>query len=168
MPFITSADLHRAINASWDAHGLDWEFKRLWDEPLRTRFEALNDGEAMPGTPYPYLVIEQSPDTTVTRMSGHAGVEEKHEIHDAPFQFRIHAKTRDGDSRTAKEIAAELAELVLMKYGGHPTVPPKNLALLNGNVLFARRLADWGVKTGDDEYLWIISYMFKLDVPVAV
>ena len=167
MPFTTSADLHKAINDSWDAHGLDWEFKRLWDESLRDEFEALNDGEAMPETPYPYLVIEQSPGTTAVRMSGHADAT-KDEIHDVPFQFRIHAKIRSGDSRTAKEIAAELATLVMMKYGGHPTIPPKELTLLNGGVLFARRLTDWGAKSGDDEYVWTISYMFKLDVPVAV
>ena len=168
MPFVTSAQLHEAINSSWDAHGLDWEFKRLWAEADRSRYEALHDGDAGPETPYPYVVFEQLAGTTVTRMSGHSR-NERHEIQDVPFQFRIHAKTRGnfGDDRTAKTIAAELAALIIMKYGGHPTVREKGLTLTDGQVLIAQKQTDWGVKTGDDEYSWVISYIFRLDVPVA-
>lgn len=163
---VASADLHSAVNFLWDTQGLDWKFKVNWEESLRTKFESLNDQEAPPSQPFPYCVFEQLPGTTITRMSGHDNVE-RHEIRDIPWSFRIHSRQVEGNDSTAKELAVDLAEFILMKFGGHPTVVPKQLTLDNGFVLIAQYQSDYGILSGDEEYTWLISYIFRIDTPVS-
>jgi len=90
----------------------------------------------------------------------------RREIHQVPWEFRIHAKEIDGDARSAKEIAADLCEEVMKIYGGHPTVAATDMALDNGNFLLAQYQNDYGLNTGDKEHLWVIVYMLLVDVPV--
>lgn len=167
MSVAASSDLHKAINTTWEASTLNASFQDLWDSGESSFNPALHDGEASPGQPFPYCVFEQSPGETQSRMTGHDS-SEKHEIRDIPISFRIHARVLSDDNRSAKEIAADMAELVMQVFGGHPTVSPDELTLENGSFLIAQYQTDYGVRSDDDVYTWIINYIFRLDVPMAV
>ncbi len=164
---VASADIHKAVNTVWDASTLDASFKALWDADVdTTEFPVLHDQEATPEQPFPYCVYEISSSSTTDRMSGVGST--IREIRDVSWVFHIHAREVDGDGRTAKEIAAELAEEVMKVFGGHPTVAATDLSLDNGGFLISTYQNDMGIKTGEDEYQWNVIYIFKVDVPVAV
>ena len=159
---VNTADLHRAINTAWDASGLDALFAALGGST-----PVLNDQEATPGQSFPYCVLEQTAGTTTDRMSGPAS--SLLEVRDLTVVFRVHAGLVSGDDRTPKEIAAYLAEEITKVFGGHPTVAPTASPTLdNGGRLLTQYQTDFGVKTGDDEHMWTIEYIFRLDVPVMV
>jgi len=83
--------------------------------------------------------------------------------------FKIYAKVVSGDSRTAKEIAAYLAEEVMKVFGGHPTeAPTASVTLDNGSHLITQYENDFPIQLGYEEYEWDIMYKFVLDVPVMV
>jgi hypothetical protein len=166
---IASADLHRAISKAWNRGGLDDVFQALWGSgATASEFSSLCDRQAAAGNPFPYCVFEQLPGVTINRMSG--GVSALREIRDVLWSFRIHTRDISGDDRAAKEIAADLAEEVMKVFGGHPTVAASHPALYmdHGKHLITQYQNDYGVRTGDDEYQWIVEYLFRLDVPVAV
>ena len=76
---------------------------------------------------------------------------------------------KEDDARTAKEIAAYLAEEIMKVFGGHPTVVPTGMVALDyGNHLITQYVSDDGVRTGDEEYSWLVSYLFRLDVYVTI
>ena len=159
-----NADLHRAIRATWVAAGLDWEFQQRRDAADRTQ-TALHDGEAPPAEKLPYCIFEVMPGTTINRHTGHS-IHEQHEIRDVPVEFHIHANTRRGGA-SPKATAVTLADAVMQKFGGHPTVRPAAISLANGKHLLTQYQNDYGIKSGEEEYEWRISYVFRLDVPVA-
>ncbi len=165
MTVAAASDLHKAVAALWVSTGLNASFNQYWEVANRTVFTVLNDGQAAPQQPTPYCVFEQSAGSTTARMSGVGTINQ--EIRDIPWKFRIHAQLIDGDLRTAKEIAADLAELVLKVFGGHPDTPPQDLTLTNGNFLITQYQSDFGLRTDDDSHQWTIDYLFRLDVPVA-
>ena len=160
---VATADLHKAINTAWDASGLDALFIALGGvTPI------LNDQEATPApTSFPYCILEQTSGTTTDRMSGDA--DSIREVRDISVTFNIHAGLVNGNDRTPKEIAANLAEELMKEFGGHPTIAPAaSITLDNGNHLITQYQTDYGVRSGDDEYLWVVEYIFRLDVPVMV
>ena len=164
---VNTADLCKAINAAWDAAGLDAKFQAYWDAGVdASRWEILNDQQAAPGQPYPYCVMGEPAGTVVSRMSG--GVNHLRHVRDVNIRFDVYAKATGGS--TAKEVAADLAEEIMKVFGGHPTDPAgtADLTLDNGKHLTTELDSDWCVRLGDDEYMWAVSYLFKLDVPVAV
>jgi hypothetical protein len=161
---VAAADVHQAVNALWDSSGLDAQFTALWDDPT-ANFPVLHDGAAAAGQPMPYCVFEGSAQLTVVRQSGETNAEVQ-EVQDVPFNFRVHARTRGGDARTSKGVAAAMAEEIMKVFGGHPTVAPSDLSLDNGNYLTAIKTSDYGVREGDDEAMWVVSYVFRIDVPV--
>ena len=164
---IATADLLKAMNTVWDASSLDAAFQALWDSGITaSEFEVLHDVEAGPSQPFPYCVFEQLEGTTTDRMTGRGLL--LNEIRDVPINFTIHAREISGDDRTAKKIAADLAEAVIKVFGGHPTEVPTPLVLDNGGFLLAEYQNDMGIRTGDDEYSWLVSYLMRTDVPVAV
>jgi len=157
----------KAFAAAWAAGSLNATFKALWSNPASTQYPVLHDQEATPGQPWPYVVMDQLTPRTVERMSGGAGF--KRETRDVTMRLNVHAATVSGDDRSAKEIAADLIAEVMSVFGGHPTTAPTaTLTLDNGNHLITQYQNDYGVRTGDDEYQWIIDYLFRLDVPVAI
>lgn len=162
---VAAADLHKAVNAIWEPSGLDWEFKKYWPSSKRDEFPSLHDQEAGPSTPFPYCIFEQEPGSTAFRMS-HTSSARK-EIRDIEWQFRAHARAIADVSLSAKELAASLIDVIMQKFGGHPTETPHDLTLDNGDHLLTQYVNDYGVRTGDDEYSWILRYRFRLDVPVA-
>jgi hypothetical protein len=164
---IGSADLRKAIVSLWDSSDLDEKFSDLWRSSIVvTEYLTLHDQEAGPKQPFPYCVFEQGAGDTTDRMSGDKNT--IREIRDLPCEFRCHARKRSGDTRTAAEIAAYLAEEVMKVFGGHPTEVPDDLTLDNGNWLITQYQNDYGIRTGDDEYQWIVSYLMRLDVPITV
>lgn len=165
---VAAADLHFAINVVWDNSVLDDTFQALWDSSVTvSEFPVLNDQEATPEHPFPYCVFEQVGSETTDRMSG--GIGALREIRDVSISFRVHARAVSGDSRTAKKIAADMAEEILKVFGGHPKVSPTDsMPLENGNFLISQYQDDFGIREGDDEYMWTVNYIFRLDVPVRV
>jgi hypothetical protein len=162
------ADLITAINAAWDASALNATFRALWsDEYDPDNFVVLHDQEASPDQPYPFTVVEISTGNTSTRMSG--GVNGIREVRDVPVKFNVYAKDVSEDARSAKKIAADLAEEITKVFGGHPTQSPTgSVTLVNGNHLITQYQDDFGVLIDFDKYQWVVSYVFKIDVPVAV
>lgn len=164
---ICGADFHRAIQARWTASSLDTPFKALWPASVTASdYPALHDQEATPGQPWPYCVFQVSPSSTLARMTNTAT--SKWEVRDMPCEFRVHGKPVTGDTRSAKRIAAAMAANIINVFGGGPSVAPVGLTLDNGNFLIAQYQNDYGIRTGDDEYQWIVSYIFRLDVPVLI
>lgn len=164
---VTVAAIHKAIVGVWDTYGLDWVFKRNWTESQRDEFPSLHDGEAGAATPLPYCVFRADPNTVVTRMSGRTGVAKRYEIHDHPWMFNIYTKGVAG--KDAKTVAAELAEEVLQRYGGHPTAVPQTPVSDTGDILLMQYTNDYGVRPpgADENYQWVITYTIRADVPQA-
>lgn len=163
---VATADLHKAIARVWAASTLNAQFQAL--RPTTDQNPVLCDGEAAPGQSLPYCVMEQEKGETVARMSGHS-VLENHEYRDIPWEFRIYARSVDGDSRSSKQIAADLAAEVLKVFGGHPTVPPTGVITLDsGEHVRTQYQHDTASRIGDDEWMWTIRYEFEVDVPVAL
>lgn len=164
---VNAADLAKAVNAAWDASSLDSLFRALWASSAdASEFPVLHDQLAGGGQPFPYCVFEQSASSTSDKMSHDATTLQ--EIRDVPFNFRVHAREIGSDSRSPKEIAAYLAEEVMKVFGAHPTQSPAALTLDHGNFLISIYENDYGLRTGEDNYQWVVSYLFRVDVPVAV
>ena len=166
---VNLADLYVAINAAWESSGLNALFLALRPAgTINSNFSVLCDQEASPGQPHPYCVIDQITNSnTKDRMTD--GVEGLRETRDIPVRFNVYAKEVVGDIRSAKVIAAYLAEELMKVFGGHPTVSPTGtITLSNGNHLQTRYENDFGIRLDDDEYQWHVAYSFKLDVPVAI
>ncbi len=157
-------ELTEAIVATWDAAGIDSEFTNLWKNGADSEFPVLHDREASPGQPFPYCVFRQDERFRKDRMSG-GSPGNLNEISETPYDFRIHARTIiAGDNRTAKKIANDLAEHIMKIFGGHKEVAPQPINL--DGLLEFRYDSDVGVRTGDDEYLWIVSYEALVDTCV--
>lgn len=159
---VGTADLSEAITTAWNASTLNTTFKALGGtDPV------LEDQERTPKGPFPYCTMEAFSPSISSRMSAD-GSSKRHVI-DVTVVFHVFARVVSGDDRTAKKIAADLAEEVMKVFGGHATISPTGtIALSNGNHLITQKLTDYGIRAGDDEYEWVINYLFRLDVPVAV
>jgi len=162
---VATADLHKAINTAWDASGLNALFQAYWTAAEMARFVVLNDQEAAAGQPYPYCVVGQSSSVNISRMSG--GVNTLRVVRDVTLRFDIYAGQETG--KTAKEVAAELGEELIKVFGGHPTVAATGAIILtNGKHLITQYQNDFGIRIDDNEYQWVVEYLFRIDVPVAV
>ena len=165
----TSVDLDAGIVALWNSSGLDAIFKDFWSAQNQTEFISLLDCEARPAQPHPYCVFHEDAGSTITRMSGQTpqtgpGRMENREI---PLEFHVHAKETTGSTKSAKQIASNLAESIIQIFGGHPTVVPQIPTLAHGNVLRVQYQSDVGTEDDDQVWQWIIRYKFLVDVPVA-
>jgi hypothetical protein len=164
---VATADLLNALNTVWDASTLDATFEALRDPTVvDAEYPVLNDQEAAPTQPFPYCVMDEADSETLERMSGSSAT--NNEVRDVTVRFNVHARTRTGDARTAKQIAAFLAEEIMKVFGGHPTVAPTGLTLINGNHLITQYRNDFGLRTEDNAYQWVVVYLFRLDVPVMI
>jgi len=162
---VASADVHKAVTAVWNASTLDALFQALWASGVG-EYTVLNDQEAAPNQPFPYCVYELTLSSTTDRMSGDGST--IREVRNIAWNFHVHARQVDGDARTAKEIAAYLAEEIMKVFGGHPTVAATDLSLDSGGFLISEYQSDFGIRTGDQTHRWDIQYIFKIDVPIAV
>lgn len=163
---MVTAQLHRAITEAWDGSELDWLFKQRWAESDRASFSSLNDGEAAPGTPFPYCVMVQGGGTVINRMSGHSALE-RHYIQDVPWTFDVYAASNETES--AKNVARTLAEQVLRVFGGHPDPASSHRVLLfdTGRHVLTQYQRDYGMREAEDVHRWAVEYIFRIDMPVA-
>ena len=161
------SELHEALQTAWISTGLKTQFEGYWSSGDRVEFESLNDGEAAPGTPFPYCVFETPTLSVVGRMSG--GCDVKYQTADIPLTFKIYAKGTS--SYSGKEIALTLAERVLKYFGGHPNPAntPISLPMDNNGFLITQYSRDFpGGRKEEETYLWVIEYTVKIDMPIAV
>jgi len=157
----------KSINTVWDESTLDATFKALWPAtPDGDDFPVLHDVEAIGEQPWPYCVFEIQPGTVSERMS--KGVGDLWMIRDVPAAFKIHAAEVDDDDRTAKQIAAHLAEEVMKVFGGHPSDAPEDMMLDNGNHLATLYQNDFPIREDNDLWMWTVSYIFRVDVPEVI
>jgi hypothetical protein len=164
---IGNLDFEQAVNALWNGSDLNATFMALWPSTaVSTNFAVLVDQEASPNQPFPYCVYEVSPPKDDVRMFGGTGLIKK--VKNTELKFNVHAKIASGDGRSAKEIAGTLAEEIKKIFGGHPTVAPQALSLTHGGHILTQFLTDYGVRTGDEEYQWIVTYNIKTDVPETI
>lgn len=167
---VGNADIAQAINAVWDASTLDSLFMALWSDPTETEFSVLHDvgpiEKAGGAQPFPFCVFEMSP--PLIRSTSVGDTNHVRRIMDVPINFRVHVRDIESDSRTAKEIAAYLAEEIMKVFGGHPTQAPTALTLINGNHLLTLYQNDYSVPESDEHCQWIVSYLIRADVPEAV
>ena len=165
---VGTADLFTAIAASWEACGLNLLFSWMWPSDVNhADFIALNDQEASPHQPFPYCVMEVVGPRVSARMSAGAG--SKREFRNYDVTFNIHTMVREGDARSPKQIAAHLAEEVMKVFGGHPTVQATgSVDLAHGGHLISQLASEYSMLTEQYHYLWVLKYLVRVDVPVAV
>lgn len=163
---VGQADLLKSINAVWDASTLDATFEALWSAtPDGDDFPVLHDMEAGGEQPWPYCILEIDSSLVSERMS--KGIGDLWRIQDVPAAFKIYAAEVVGDVRTAKQIATHLAGEVMKVFGGHPTVMPDDMTLDNGDHLVTLYQNDFGIREGQSRWMWIVNYIFRIDVPEA-
>lgn len=169
---IGMADVQTGVIAAWNSSGLNETFRNLWVDDagdsieLAMEFPVISDQEAPTGQPFPYCVLDQGTSFTQSRDSGVSLINQ--EIRDVGLVFNIHARSIADDSRTPKEIAAFLAEEVMGVFGGHPVTPPTEITLANGRYIITQYQTDFGIYTGEDEFQWVVDYLFRVDIPVAI
>ena len=161
---VAGAAIHKAVATLWSSSGLNTLFQAYWPVADRSLYTSLNDGEAAPGTPFPYAVFTARAPNVRTRMSGEDA--SKQYINDQPWLFEVHAGP--SGSSSAKEVAATVAEEIIKVFGGHPTQSPQSLTLDHGRVLIVQYQNDWGERESDDVHKWMVEYNIRTDVPVAV
>lgn len=168
---MSSRQLIKALYTQWVDEGVDATFTALWpSDRTDTDFNVFNDGEAPPEQPWPYVVMEQTPLGDVEhRMTG-SSPNENSRIQRDLVVFNVWANKVESDSRTAKEIAADMADVVMGVYGDMVSSAQKMLTFDVGAHILTQYIRDYGVRPpeGDDEYQWIVVYEFLYDIPVIV
>lgn len=161
-----SVDLNKAVAALWLVSGLDELIKSYWSVASASLYPTLSEAEAAPGTPMPFATFAAAQPSVDTRMSA-AGRRKQH-IRSQTWTFDLY--TTQTDDKSAKEVAAEIADEILQVFGGHPSETPSamDMELDNGQVLNVQYQSDHYERQGDTAYLWQVSYSIKTDVPAMV
>lgn len=164
---IGNADLTQALLKSWRDSGLDNEFKSYWvDESKKTQFRVIHDTTASVGQPFPYCVFELGdPQTRMRTTGGHADRRQR-EYRRVSLVFNVH--TRDTATEPAKNVAAFLCEKIQANFGGHPTIRPAEMSLSHGRILLFQFSSESTVRSGEQEFQWVLRYEIDVDVPVAI
>lgn len=162
-----SADLHKSLQSIWNATTLNDTFKAYWPGGDLNEFPVLSEVEAEAAQPFPYCIYEFEEPTVSARTSS-AG-SSKLEIRDVALKLTVQAKAIS--TASAKTIASHLAEEILKVFGGHPTQQSSvadAIDMDHGSILQIQYDRDFPVRSGDEEYTWVLKYNFKLDVPVTM
>lgn len=166
---VALADFCTALETAWNTSGLNAKFQVLWDSSYTASdFTVYQQQEASPGQPFPYCIAEVGTVRATGRMSRSAA--SKWELKDVSVVFNIHTEKNASDIRSAKQLAAYLAEEVLKVFGGHPTVSPSTseLSLSNGGHIITQLAGESSERTDLNRHVWKLEYLFRLDVPVMV
>ena len=131
---IGGAGVHKAVATLWESSGLNTTFQSYWAVADRSLYTSLNDAEAAPKTPFPYVVFSARAQNIRTRMTGDE--DSKQYINDQPWTFEVHAAPNG--SYSAKEFALLMAEEIMKVFGGHPTQSPSDMTLDHGQVLIVQ------------------------------
>lgn len=160
---ITSASIHKAIWTAWYTH-IDASFIQYWDDEQKQSFVSLNDGEAAPGTPFPYCVLESLEPYPMARMTGSFNETGKRQLQKVPLRFNVYCNSLS-DGRSAKLACSALAETIMLIYGGGNAVPVALVDDGNGSIVNVQYQNDFGLRLGDNEHQWMISYVIDHDFP---
>ena len=170
---IGTADVHKAIMACWNASDLDSLFKALWsaeEDPDST--PVLHDQNAGPKPIFPYCVYELGMARVLKRQSSlglnNLGNVVKRHYTSYPLTLNIHVDKVFGDSRSQKEVCADLLEQVAAVFGGHPSIGSSLTELDHGQFIGYWYEASHMVRTELYKYQGILKYSVYVDVPVAV
>lgn len=153
--------IDKGIARKWKDAGLNEFVKNYWpDDPKKKRrFLALNDGEARPNTPFPYVVYEAFASTNEGTSSGAIpGVQQ--EYRSVLVQFRCHGKDTGsiGEAMSSKQVADAVAEEVAKHFG-----PPCRLDVFPLCNYLTRYEGDWHIREGDSETVRIIQFRYEYE-----
>lgn len=161
------ADFHTALKSAWDRTILNAKFRDFWESGALDNYTVLSELSAPSRQPFAYCVFTTSVPNVAMHMS--AGVDEQRRIQQVSLTFNIWAEPKTGETRSAKQIAALLAEEIMKVFGGHPTTRPSAVwSLANGNVVQVQFAGDYSVQSTDARYQWVVNYIVLLDTPVMV
>ena len=148
--------IDEGIAARWDASGLDATFRAEWDDS-QADYQPLNDEEARPQTPTPYCVYEKGTPNIVEHHTGAASGGEHQQIQEIPIQFTIHAQSTASES--GKLIAKRMAKEVMTAFD-----PGTDILTIDPDChIITYRGPDFDVRTGDEEWAWVILYDILID-----
>jgi len=166
---VGSAAIAKWVTSIWSSSGLNAKFKALWSEDTG-EFVSLNDQEARPKQPWPYCVLGEITGAIADNQSQEGS--KLFQTRNYSVMFGVYARAITGDSRTAKGIAAYLAEEIMKVFGGHPTVGPhaalQSTSIDDGGLIIVQYLRDYGMLLGDDEYQWIVDFNVMADISITV
>ena len=144
------------VALQWAAKNLDATFRSYWAAG-NDGFTPLNDTEARPNTPHPYCVYSAGTGRVVARSSGLVRDSKKRE-EAIPVSFTIHAKPVGALS--AKSVAKELAKRIKSAFD-----PQNRLDFTpDCHITTLIQTPDFGVREGDNEWMWVVSYDFHIDI----
>ena len=162
------SELHAAIMSAWNGSGLNARFKGYWPAADTAEFPVMHDTEATPAQPFPFCVFEVQEGRSLSRMSSSGVAAGRMEQWEIPWELTIQARSfSNRTTKSAKQIASELADEVLMVFGGHATVIASELSITTGAVIQTQLQNNFGIREGSQEHSWHIKYKTLLDVPVA-
>lgn len=144
------------IAARWKSSNLDAVFRAEWDAG-NDGYLPLNDEEARPETPFPYCVYEKGEPDIVQHHTGAASGADHQQIQRIPVQFTIHAKSTASES--GKQIAKRMAVEVITAFDPGTD----SLTMTPDCHIITYRGPDFDVRTGDEEWAWVILYDLLID-----
>lgn len=165
---IGQADIQQAIYRLWDNYDLDDRFNNPYWFPKTQRDEylVLHDTAVDDETPWPYCIVQIGNPVTASRAAYDRS--SKRREADTPLTFMTHARDANNRGVNGKDLARQLAEVIIEHYGGHPEKAPKRMRLDYGGVLHCQYQTDYCVPLGNQEFRWVIEYLIKSDVPEQV
>lgn len=152
-------NLDEALVTLWERSTLNAAFRAHWTSAAFSEYPVLHMDEARPQPPGPYCVVEIMTPVILGHMSGLTSSTER-QLQRVAARFHIHAANQDEavGPRTGKDIACELAKLVMAVYD-----PPVVLPINVDSHVSTLRGADWCVREGDEDWKWVIEYEFVID-----
>jgi hypothetical protein len=148
-----------AINMRWDDADLDSAIRNEWPaaSKLSTKYQPLNDQEARPVPPGPYVVYEIMSPFVVGHMTGAEGTQEENQFQRMLVQFTVHASSTATESGKARAI--RIAKLIAEAFD--PETFP--WTMYDDAHVSVTREADFGVREDDDEWAWALQYNVMID-----
>ena len=144
----------RAVRRLWRTSDLDDSFRAEWDGST-DKYPVLHYGDARPSAAGPYCVFETGDPIVLTHQTGHTNDEEIQTLQ-VPLQFRIHAKsdaTEDG-----KDKCIRLAMAIRAVFNS-----PARLDIKPDSHIDTTVEADFHIREGDDEWMWVVPYTLLID-----
>lgn len=169
---MSSANIDLAVKTRWDAQGMDFLFKRFWQDPTLAKVHPLNAVEARPKTPMPYAVYETFAPVRQFRSTG-STCEPENEVEylNQLIQFRLHGKTPvSGEryfGRTGKDILREIVgQSEPNGWGLLKAFDDATGALeLGGNDRFMCTITepDFSTREDDDVWVWVVPFTIQFE-----
>lgn len=156
VPHRGSWQFHEGVVKRWNDSGLNAKFKAYWRNPQNVEYQILQDQEAKPTPPGPYCVYEIGEPVPVAHMTGRKKAHTENQLQNVPFQLRIHASEANGKS--GKKVAIELAKHVVAAFDD------QFLDFGYDTHVNTTKEVDFGTHEDDNEYLWVIPYLWLVDV----